>query len=67
LLNGEIFYTLNEARIIIEGWRKDNNTIRPHSSLSYVPPAPEVVLWSAPHPRPASPATPTVALRPTTH
>ena len=41
LLNGEIFYTLKEAMIIIEGWRRHYNTIRPHSSLGYRPPAPE--------------------------
>ncbi len=41
LLNGEIFDTLTEARIIIERWRKQYNTIRPHSSLGYRPPAPE--------------------------
>jgi len=44
LLNGEIFYTLNEARTIIEGWRRDYNQIRPHSSLGYRPPAPATVL-----------------------
>jgi putative transposase len=67
LLNGEIFYTLKEARIVIEGWRRHYNTIRPHSSLGYVPPAPEVVLWPAAPTRPAPPATPAVALRPTMH
>ncbi len=41
LLNGEIFYTLKEARIIIEGWRKHYNTKRSHSALGYKPPAPE--------------------------
>jgi len=41
LLNGEIFYTLKEARILIENWRQEYNTIRPHSSLKYRPPAPE--------------------------
>ena len=35
LLNGEIFYPLKEARIIIEMWRKEYNTIRPHSALGY--------------------------------
>ncbi len=35
LLNGEIFYTLKEAKIIIEGWRRHYNTVRPHSSLNY--------------------------------
>lgn len=41
LLNGELFYSLKEAKVIIEMWRKDYNTIRPHSSLSYKPPVPE--------------------------
>jgi putative transposase len=67
LLNGEIFYTLQEAKIIIEAWRRHYNTIRPHSSLGYVPPAPEVVLRPAALPRPAPPATPAVALRPVMH
>lgn len=44
LLNGEIFYTLKEARVIIEHWRNHYNTKRPHSALGYRPPAPEVVL-----------------------
>ena len=41
LLNGEIFYTHHEARIIIEQWRRHYNHIRPHSSLKYKPPVPE--------------------------
>ncbi|MCP4456306.1 MAG: transposase family protein, partial [Planctomycetes bacterium] len=41
LLNGEIFYTIKEAQVLIEGWRKEYNQIRPHSSLGYKPPAPE--------------------------
>lgn len=41
LLNRELFYTLLEAKVIIEKWRRDYNTIRPHSSLGYKPPAPE--------------------------
>lgn len=41
LLNGEIFYTLLEARIVIEQWRIHYNQIRPHSSLSGKAPAPE--------------------------
>ena len=44
LLNGEIFYTLKEAQVVIEDWRKHYNTRRPHSSLGYRPPAPEVML-----------------------
>ena len=43
LLNGEIFYSLAEAKIIIESWRCNYNTRRPHSSLDNRPPAPEVV------------------------
>ncbi len=43
LLNGELFYTLQEAQILIERWRRDYNEIRPHSSLGYRPPAPEAV------------------------
>ena len=41
LLDGEIFDTLLEAQVVIEAWRKHYNTIRPHSSLGYRPPAPE--------------------------
>jgi putative transposase len=48
LLNGEVFYSLAEAKIIIEAWRRYYNTERPHSSLGYKPPAPEAVVWPAP-------------------
>jgi putative transposase len=41
LLNGEIFDTLLEARVVIESWRREYNQFRPHSSLGYRPPAPE--------------------------
>ena len=44
LLDGEIFYSLREARIVIESWRRHYNTIRPHASLGYKPPAPEVFM-----------------------
>ena len=44
MLNGEIFYTLKEAQILIEQWRKLYNTIRPHSSLNYQLPAPQALL-----------------------
>ena len=57
LLNGEIFYTLKEAKIVIETWRRHYNTIRPHSSLRYRPPAPEVLQWPAPQLKRATPAT----------
>jgi transposase InsO family protein len=47
LLNGEILYTytLKEAKIVIVAWRRHYNTVRPHSSLGYRPPAPEVLVW----------------------
>lgn len=44
LLNGEIFYSLAEARIIIESWRRHYNGVRPHASLGYRAPAPEVMI-----------------------
>ena len=44
LLNGEIFYSLKEARIVIEQWRRHYNTVRPHSALGYRPPAPESII-----------------------
>jgi transposase InsO family protein len=43
LLAREIFYTVREAQIIVESWRKEYNTFRPHSSLGYRAPAPEAV------------------------
>jgi putative transposase len=39
-LNGEIFYSLREAQVVIENWRVHYNTRRPHSALGYRPPAP---------------------------
>ena len=44
LLNGEIFYTLKEAQVLIEAWRHHYNAIRPHGSLGYRPPAPETIV-----------------------
>ena len=55
LLNGEIFYSIKEAKIVIEQWRKHYNTIRPHSSLGYRPPAPQTF---NPFPQPMDRATP---------
>ena len=43
LLNREIFYTLWEAKVLVEQWRKEYNQVRPHSSLGYRPPAPEAI------------------------
>ena len=44
LLNGEIFYSLHEAQIIVERWRNHYNTKRPHSALGCRPPAPEAII-----------------------
>ena len=49
-LNGEIFYSLREAQILIEEWRKHYNTKRPHSALGYRPPAPETIVQMDPRP-----------------
>jgi transposase InsO family protein len=44
LINGEIFATMTEARILIEQWRREYNTFRPHSALDYRPLVPEAIL-----------------------
>ena len=72
LLNGEIFYTLREAQIVIESWRRHYNGVRPHASLGYRPPAPEVFVptfsaWPAALARPAPLAKLPVVERPTAH
>jgi putative transposase len=51
LLSEEVFHTLAEARVLIEQWRRHYNTQRPHSSLGYRPPAPEVLLSMPWNPR----------------
>ncbi len=56
LLDGEIFYSLSEAKIVIESWRQHYSTRRPHSSLGYKPPAPATIM-----------PTPSVAVKPTMH
>ena len=47
-LNGEIFYSLKEAQILMERWRVEYNTERPHSALGYRPPAPQAILPKQP-------------------
>ena len=47
LLDREIFYTLLEAKVLIERWREHYNRFRPHSSLGYRPPAPEAIAFEA--------------------
>ena len=49
LLNGEIFYALKEAQIVIKRWRKHYNAIRPHLALNYRPPAPQTFTPLARH------------------
>jgi transposase InsO family protein len=49
-LNGEIFYMLKEAQIVIEQWRVLYNTLRPHSALGYRPPAPAACNTWGPNP-----------------
>ncbi len=61
-LDREILYTLQEAKVLIERWRKEYNTIRPHSSLGYRPPAPEAVRPFPPASAPLQPAEMAIAL-----
>ena len=49
LMHGELFYSLKEAQIAIEQWRKHYNTIKPHSALNYRPPAPQTFAPLAHH------------------
>jgi putative transposase len=70
LLDGEIFYSLREAQIVIESWRRHYNAVRPHASIGYQAPAPEVFVpalaaWPAAQPRPGPPAMLPLAPPPT--
>jgi transposase InsO family protein len=44
VLSREVFDTLLDAKVLVERWRREYNHIRPHSSLGYRPPAPEVII-----------------------
>jgi transposase InsO family protein len=44
LLKGEIFTTLEEAKVLINRWRREYNQIRPHIAKNYQPPAPKAIL-----------------------
>ena len=44
VLNREVFFTVKEAKMVIENWRREYNTVQPHSRLNGLPPAPEAVL-----------------------
>ncbi len=56
-LNWESFYTLREAQVLIEAWRCHYNTVHPHGSLGYRPPAPEAIIRSSWPPGSAPPAS----------
>ena len=68
LLNGEVFYTMKAAQVLIESWRRHYNAIRPHGSLGYRLPVPETIVmpsWS-----PGSAAlrrSPSLAEKPSMH
>ena len=61
LLDREIFDTLLEAKVLIEAWRREYNTFRPHSALGYRPPVPEAIL---PRPPAGGRGTPPAVLEP---
>jgi transposase InsO family protein len=70
LLDGEIFYSLKEAKIVIESWRRRYNTLRPHGSIGYKPPAlevfvPAISVRAVPNPQPT--ASSVLAERPPLH
>lgn len=65
LLNGDIFYSLAEARVVIEGWRQHYNMVRPHSSLGYKLPVPNALLWPEIQAKPTAAVTPDVTDKPT--
>ena len=76
LLDGEIFFSRAEALVLIEAWLQQFNGVRPHSSLKYRPPAPEVIVprgagivpWaSAPAVEGARSSTPNMALETAVH
>lgn len=66
LLNGEVFYALQEARIIIGSWHRHHNAVRPRSSLGYRPPVPEAFIPPRPaaQPQSAPPGAPSLVVQP---
>lgn len=67
LLNGEIFYSLAEAKVIIDAWRRYYNTERPHSSLGYKPPTPQAIVMPATPRGPAPSSAQAIAGKPIMH
>jgi putative transposase len=55
LLDGEVFYSLQETQTLIEAWRRHCNAVRPHSALRWTPPAREVLAPIAKRVWPPSP------------
>ena len=50
LLAVEAFNTLLEAQVLVEDWRIEYNTVRPHSALGYLTPTDYAKAWTATHP-----------------
>jgi putative transposase len=50
LLAVEAFNSLLEAQVLVEDWRIQYNTIRPHSALGYRTPTDYAKAWTADHP-----------------
>lgn len=46
-LNRELFDTMFEVEVLTKLWVREYNTVRPHSSLGYKPPAPQAILTAA--------------------
>jgi putative transposase len=65
LLNGEIFYSLDEAQVVIESWRQHYDRVRLQLSLGYKPPAPSATIWPSEWTQPTTQATVDVANEPT--
>jgi putative transposase len=55
LLNVEVFGSLVEAQVVVEDWRMEYNTYRPHSSLGGLTPAQYHQQWTDEHPPKPSP------------
>jgi putative transposase len=49
LLAVEAFNTLLEAEVLLEDWRIEYNTVRPHSALGYLTPTDYAKTWTATH------------------
>lgn len=67
LLNDETFFSLAEAQVQIEAWRRRFNAVRPHSALKYRPPVPEAVIPRSRNIVPWASARPTQRWRQAAH